>query len=707
MNPRAIIFLFLICFQVVLSVDRSKFRTCSQASFCSRNRAKDTLPRVSPYQLQAGSIQLDHNTLTAHLQNINFPLQPPLVLTVDLLQNNVVRTRVSEKDPLFKRFEVPDVLQEAGLKKLANNHIRQGFQLQNTSEKHQITAVFGEKSEHQLIISVAPLPFHMEVVTNGETAISSNSLGLMNFEHHRQRHPAPPPPAEGEAPHPPPQDFPYDIDGMWEESFGGHSDSKPRGPSAVSLDFTFHGSEHVYGIPEHASSLSLKSTIGERASYNEPYRLYNLDVFEYELDVPMALYGAVPLLLSHDTTKTTGVFWLNAAETFIDISDGKNKLGNPKKDAHFISESGIIDAFFLLGPSPRHVMHQYATLTGFPALPQLFAIAYHQCRWNYKDEADVAAVDAGFDQHDIPYDVLWLDIEHTDGKKYFTWDKSLFPNPIQMQQNLAARGRKMVTIIDPHIKRDSGYRLHNDASSRGYYVKNKAGGEYDGWCWPGSVSYLDFTSPDVRHFWASQFTLDSYEGSSSTLYTWNDMNEPSVFNGPETTMPKEMMHANNVEHRDVHNMYGFYQHMATADGLVLRSSRSDRPFVLSRSFFAGSQRFGAVWTGDNRASWDHLRASMPMLLSLNVAGIPFSGADVGGFFGDPDPELLVRWYQAGAYQPFFRGHAHIDTKRREPWLFGEQNTALIRNAIRSRYMILPYIYTCFYLAASSGMPVMR
>jgi hypothetical protein len=131
-----------------------------------------------------------------------------------------------------------------------------------------------------------------------------------------------------------------------------------------------------------------------------------------------------------------------------------------RKDAHFISESGQLEFFLLLGPSPSALFYQYASLTGFSALPQQFAIAHHQCRWNYKDDADVSQVDGGFDEHDIPYDVLWLDIEHTDGKRYFTWDKSLFPRPAEMQQKLAAKGRKMVTIIDPHIKRDSNYYVY-------------------------------------------------------------------------------------------------------------------------------------------------------------------------------------------------------------------------------------------------------
>ena len=132
-----------------------------------------------------------------------------------------------------------------------------------------------------------------------------------------------------------------------------------------------------------------------------------------------------------------------------------------------------------------------------------------------------------------------------------------------------------------------------------------------------------------------------------------------------------------------------------------------RPFVLSRAFFAGSQRYGSVWTGDNKASWEHFAVATPMLLTIGLAGLPFSGADVGGFFGDPEPELLTRWYQAGAFYPFFRAHAHLGSKRREPWLFGEPYTSQIRAAIRTRYSLLPLWYTLFQEASTEGVPIIR
>jgi mannosyl-oligosaccharide alpha-1,3-glucosidase len=497
-----------------------------------------------------------------------------------------------------------------------------------------------------------------------------------------------------------------EVAGLWEEKFGDHLDSKPHGPVSVGMDITFRASSHLFGLPEHASSTMLKTTRGPEAHYKEPYRLYNLDVFEYELDETMALYGAVPLIVSQSATAgTAGVFWFNPTETFVDI-----KAAQDGTTSYWMSESGVMDVFLLPGPDPASVYKQYATLTGTTPLPPIFSLGYHQCRWNYKDEKDVYQVHDKFEEYDYPYDVLWLDIEHTDGKRYFTWDQNLFPNPEEMIRKLALQGRKMVTIIDPHIKRDDQYYIHKEATAKGLYIKDKTGTkDYDGWCWPGSSSYLDFTNAKVRSWWADQFGYGKYKGSFPTLYTWNDMNEPSVFNGPEVSMQKDLLNLAGEEHREWHNLYGMLFHRATGEGQVRRNAPDEniRPFVLSRAFFAGSQRYGSIWTGDNLAAWSHLEIAAPMLLGLNVAALSFVGADVGGFFGNPDAELFTRWMQAGAYQPFFRGHAHHDSKRREPWMFGEETLKRLRHAAMARYALLPYWYTIFHFAEVTGMPVMR
>uniref|UniRef100_A0AAY4DM90 Neutral alpha-glucosidase AB n=1 Tax=Denticeps clupeoides TaxID=299321 RepID=A0AAY4DM90_9TELE len=694
---------------VAQAVDRSNFKTCDQSSFCKRQR--DIKAGQSPYRALLETMELTNSRLTLQLINDNNKVR--LLLELYRLQGNMTRVKINELKPLKPRYEVPDVLiQDPPTEPLSVV----------AQDENGVVLSLGA-DEQRLIVSARP--FRLDIVEGPKVLLSLNSRGLLVFEHLRLRKDtkSQDDAEDGEGAEKTEQQAAEgdqlkeeeELPGTWEETFKTHTDTKPNGPTSISLDFSFPGVEHVYGIPEHADTLKLKTTDG-----GDPYRLYNLDVFQYELHNPMALYGAVPVLLSHNTERTMGVFWLNAAETWVDISSntaGKTVFGKmldfvqgssetPQTDVRWISEAGIIDVFIMLGPKPSDVFSQYASLTGTQAFPPLSALGYHQCRWNYNDQEDVRGVDQGLDDHDIPCDFIWLDIEHTDGKRYFTWDPNKFSQPKDMLQGLKDKRRNLVAIVDPHIKVDSNFKVHNEIRSRNFYVKNKDGGDYEGWCWPGNAGYPDFTNAEMRAWWASMFAYDQYEGSMENMYTWNDMNEPSVFNGPEVTMHKDALHGS-WEHREVHNIYGLYVHRATAEGLIQRSGGVERPFVLTRAFFAGSQRYGAVWTGDNAAEWGHLKISLPMCLSLGLVGISFCGADVGGFFKAPSTELLVRWYQAGAYQPFFRAHAHLDTPRREPWLFGPENTALIREAVRQRYALLPFWYQQFYNAHRTGQPVMR
>ncbi|KAF8950735.1 hypothetical protein BGZ52_001596, partial [Haplosporangium bisporale] len=720
----------------VSAVKREDFKTCSQSGFCTRNRAyadmaKEDPKWASPFQLNPSSLRLKGGILTGDLFNTQESQQPSastgLGFELHLLDNDVVRVRINERNPIHPRY---DGVQDTVLIKPYGFATEANYERLQKDDNGILTIQYGPNNRNMVRISSAP--FKIEFLVDGVPTVLLNNDGLLRFERLRNKDDGvvgdeklvdqASEEGEGEI-ETQVEKSPLELkleENSWEERFKEFTDSKPRGPESFGMDITFSGINHVYGIPEHATSLSLKATRGAGASYSEPYRLYNLDVFEYETDNPMALYGSIPFMLGHSKNNTAAVFWMNAAETWIDVEKsetdstsgllswikGKKPVQAPATKTHWISESGVLDVFVFLGPTQRDIFRQYSSLVGTTAMPQAFSIAYHQCRWNYNTQQDVAEVDAGFDEHDIPYDVLWLDIEHTNGKRYFTWDEAKFPNPADMQQSLANKGRKMVTIIDPHIKMDSGYHVSQQGADLDVYIKNKDGtSNFDGWCWPGSSQWIDFYNPKARDWWASLFKYETYVGSTKSLFTWNDMNEPSVFTGPEITIPKDVIHYGNVEHRNVHNLYGTMFHSATAQGLTERNETNQRPFVLSRAFFAGTQRYGAIWTGDNVASWEHLEIASPMLLTIGLSGVAFSGADVGGFFGNPEPELLTRWYQAGIYYPFFRAHAHLDSKRREPWLFGEPYTSQIREAIRTRYAYLPLWYTLFHEANIDGMPI--
>lgn len=224
----------------------------------------------------------------------------------------------------------------------------------------------------------------------------------------------------------------------------------------------------------------------------------------------------------------------------------------------------------------------------------------------------------------------------------------------------------------------------------------------------GLSSYIDFFNPQARGWYSSLYDLDKFPNTTLNTYIWNDMNEPSVFDVDEKTMPlNDVQHYGGWLHKDVHNAYGFYQTMGTHLGLLQRSRVSLRPFVLTRSHFAGSQRYTAMWTGDNNADWNYLRISVPMCLTEALAGISFCGADVGGFNNDVEDELFQRWYQTGAWLPFFRAHSSKGTKRREPYLYPEDIQKRLRNALNQRYVHLPYWYTLWWEHNKTGNPVIR
>ncbi|KAK4490626.1 hypothetical protein RD792_001314 [Penstemon davidsonii] len=531
-KPLCTLAFFILFTNCVFSWKKDEFRTCDQTPFCKRARSRNQ----GYCSLIATDITISDGDLVAKLIPKENSTTKPLILTISAYQDGVMRLKIDEDQslgPRKKRFEVPDVIVPEFLSKK--------LQLQKLIEEKSddgmvIFYVVYLSDGYETVIKHDPFEvFVRESGTNGKKVVSLNSNGLFDFEQLRNK---------------------KEENEDWEERFGTHTDTRPYGPQSISFDVSFYEADFVYGIPEHATSLALKPTKGPGVEDSEPYRLFNLDVFEYIHDSPFGIYGSIPFMISHGKSRgSSGFFWLNAAEMQIDVlgpSWNENdefssvlKLPSEKKrvDTLWMSEAGVVDTFFFVGPGPKDVVRQYTSMTGTPALPQLFAIAYHQCRWNYRDEEDVYNVDSNFDEHDIPYDVLWLDIEHTDGKKYFTWDRVLFPNPEEMQKKLAAKGRHMVTIVDPHIKRDESYYIHKEATEKGYYVKDATGKDFDGWCWPGSSSYLDVVNPEIRSWWADKFSYENYVGSTPSLYIWNDMNEPSVFNGPEVTFDSDSLFA--------------------------------------------------------------------------------------------------------------------------------------------------------------------
>ncbi|ODO10934.1 hypothetical protein I350_01533 [Cryptococcus amylolentus CBS 6273] len=689
------------------AVKHEDFRQCSQASFCRRLRSIGAKQEAagksfqSPYSVADPIPSESDGSWNWHVSSSLYP-QIHFELRVDILQqgDGIARVRVDEVESStpFKRYNETArwVLLDTEPALDASASIK-------TSNGKSVIS-YGPSSS--LSLEIVHSPLKITQLRNGKPEIVFNDRSLFHMEHFRVKD------VEAQVSEGEQVVLGGDaLDRSWfeesdadafTEKWKKWTDSKPKGPEGLSIDISFPGVQHIYGLPEHASPLSLPDTIGPNAHYSDPYRLYNVDIFEYLADSPMALYGAVPLVHAHNKDHSVGVLNLVGSDTYVDVLHDKEGT-----KTHWISESGILDILLLPGPNPDGLFKQYALLAGGTPLPPQWSTAYHQCRWNYNDQDDVLTVDSEFDNADMPLDVTWLDIEYAEQHRYFDWNKKVFPDPVAMLEAVASKGRKMVAIIDPHIKKTDDFRIYCDAKDLDVLMKKPDGSNFEGWCWTGSSVWVDFFNPKAWEWWTRMFDLKTWKDSTNALFVWNDMNEPSVFDGPEISVPRDTVHAGGWENRDVHNINGMLFHNQTAGALIARESPAKRPFVLSRSFFAGSQRFGAIWTGDNLGDWEHLAGETAMLLSNNIAGMSFCGADVGGFFGNPSHELLVRWYQAGAFMPFFRAHAHIDTKRREPYLFAEPTRGYLKDILRLRYKLLPVWYNAFKEAAVWGLPIIR
>lgn len=738
-------------------VDRTKFKNCEQSSFCQRHRKHQ--PFEQQWALDLTTIQqIDMNVVGQLVDQKNPTVR--LLMTLSMTQKGALRMKIDQLNPTRKRFEAKDALNPTlSFKKLTID--------ERNNEK--CTFIFGQgdpakvdqqdsklSGKYKLVLSASP--FLAEVFdAAGNTVVTVNSRGLMRFEDHRELgtegsiqptlYGAPKEAqaydeagrpindlsnvnsdqSSAEQPQAEAQVSPAVESQTYAETFSTFTDLRPYGPMSVGLDIQFPNSDHVYGIPEHADSFPLKDT---SPNIGDPYRLYNVDIFEYETYSTMALYGSIPFIMAQSNrVGTFGVFWLNPSETWIDIESNHSQsrsagvvdmissfVSSEKKmtgrSTHWFSETGLIDIWLMPGPAPTTVVGYNAEIFGTIPMPPVYSTGFHQCRWNYYSGEEVMRVDRGYDDAEVPLDAIWLDIEYTAdrAKRYFTWDPITFPNHVQLANNLSSKGRRLIAIIDPHIKKEAGYDIYDEGTAMDLWIKDATGqNSYEGWCWPGASMWPDYLSSNVRDWWATKFDPAYFPGDKSCLVDiWNDMNEMSVFSGPEVTAPRDLRHVDGWEHRDVHNMYGFLMTKATYEGMAKFRSHLDRPFILTRSFFAGSQRYCAAWTGDNQAKWEYLKISVPMLLTLSVAGMPNVGADVGGFFNNPESdELLIRWHQAGAFQPFFRAHAHHDARHREAYLFHGQTLELLRRAIRLRYSYSPYWYTLFFESHVSGMPMMR
>jgi alpha-glucosidase len=441
---------------------------------------------------------------------------------------------------------------------------------------------------------------------------------------------------------------------------------------------------------------------------------WNTDAFGYAPGLD-PIYQSIPFFIALRQGRAYGLFFDNTYRTYFDMGHSA-----PARYT-FGAAGGELNYYVFTGGrerTPQKVLGDYTELTGRMPLPPLWSLGYQQSRWSYFPEAKVREIARGFRVRRIPADVIYLDIDYMDGYRVFTWDKTRFPDPPQMLSDLRREGFRTVLIIDPGIKVDENYPVYQAGRTGSFFHRKPDGTEFRANVWPGVCAFPDFTNAQARAWFGSLYAKHLDEGVSGF---WNDMNEPATFppdtrpaqpnvmHDPAKTFPLDVRHAGDGQagdHARYHNVYGMQMARSTFEG-VQKLRPDARPFVLTRAGFAGVQRYSAVWTGDNVPSWEHLQLSIAMLTNLSVSGVPFVGADVGGFTGNASAELYTRWLQAAALTPFYRSHISARLQDREPWSFGADNERINRAAIELRYQLLPYIYTLFREHEQTGMPVMR
>jgi alpha-glucosidase len=455
-------------------------------------------------------------------------------------------------------------------------------------------------------------------------------------------------------------------------------------------------------MPDDEVYVGLGDKPGPMDRRNRAFTLWNTDAFAWQESTD-PLYKAIPFFIGLRKGLSYGLFFDNSYRTSFDF-------GLASSEALAIgAEGGDLNYYFLAGPEPKRIVGAFTALVGRSPLPPYWSLGYQQCRYSYYPEARVREIASTFRAKKIPADVIYLDIDYQDGYRPFTVNRKYFPHFEQLIKDLRTEGFRTITITDLHIAQypDKGYAPYDSGVKHDVFVKNPDGSVFVGEVWPGPSVFPDFTLTRAREWWGGLYK--DFVGMGVAGF-WNDMNEPSVFNRADHTMPLDVVHrlddGSTLDHRAIHNVFGMENARATYDGLR-KLQPNERPFVLTRAAYAGAQRYAATWTGDNSSTWNHLALSVPQLLSLGVSGLPLVGDDIGGFVGSPPPDLLTRWFEVGALNPIYRDHTMKGSANQEPWVHGAQHEAIRRRYIELRYRLLPYIYTGIEETARTGLPLMR
>lgn len=455
--------------------------------------------------------------------------------------------------------------------------------------------------------------------------------------------------------------------------------------------------DHFFGLGDKPGPLDRSG---------EAFTMWNTDAFGWQESTD-PIYKSIPFFIHVADGRSLGVFLDNTWRSNFDFG-----RADPKQYT-FGASDGPIDYYLIYGPEPRQVVTSWSWLTGPSPLPPLWALGFQQSRYSYFPESQLREVADRLRADRIPSDVMWLDIDFQHKNWPFTVNQEAFPNFKSMVRDLAEKQFKLVVITDLHIAKQPrvGYTPYDSGIAGDHFVKKPDGSVYVGTVWPGDAVFPDFTQARTRQWWGTLFKNFVDDGVAGF---WNDMNEPAVFAVPGKTMPGNVQSridepgfrkrtANELE---IHNIFGLENARATYEGeLALRPN--ERPFVMTRASYAGGQRYGCTWTGDNSSTWNHLGMTVPQIINLGLSGFAMSGADVGGFAGSPSADLLTKWVELAAFQPVFRIHSAKGTRMHEVWVDGPEHESIRRRFIEERYRLMPYLYTVAEETSRDGIPIDR
>ena len=497
-------------------------------------------------------------------------------------------------------------------------------------------------------------------------------------------------------------------------------------PDGTGWRFTLSEQAAVYGLGE------MPRGINKRGWH---YITNNTDESRHSED-KLSFYGAHNFLLVRDGSTCFGLFVDFPGKVYYDIGYTRHDLFS------FHTETPDYDLYLLSGGNENAICKEFRTLIGRSYIPPKWAFGLAQSRWGYKTEEDVREVARQYKEHDLPLDMICMDIEYMQDYADFTVNKERFPDLTKLSADLKAQGIRLVPIIDAGVRIDPNDSTCTEGLEKGYFCKKADGTPFVAAVWPGKAYFADFLRPEVREWFGHKYKALTDCGIEGF---WNDMNEPSLFYSPERLraflndmaalrekdnieqeefFPRVIggamglmnspadyasfyheVDGQKVRHDQVHNLYG--GSMTRAAGEAFADLRpGQRTLLYSRSSFIGSHRYGGIWLGDNNSSWAQLLANIQMMPSVQMCGFLYSGADLCGFSSDTTPDLALRWLEFGLLTPLMRNHSAVGTRMQEYYRFPEVLPA-VRNMIRLRYALLPYLYSEFMKAALENTSYFR